>query len=74
MAIYELLRFSRCRLGITMGLWERRRDLNAYDTLEQRARSLAPTASPASALEMSVESVSQARSAREDRCYQEVAG
>ena len=41
MPIYELLRFSRCRLGITMGLWERRRDLNAYDTLEQRARSLA---------------------------------
>ena len=39
MPIYELLRFSRCRLDITMGLWERRRDLNAYDTLE-RARAL----------------------------------
>ena len=38
----------------------------------ERARSASPsTASPASALEMSGESVSQARSKREDRCYQE---
>ena len=43
-----------------------------YSRTSARVLALPSTAKPASALETSVESVSQARSSREDRCYQDV--